>query len=83
VAYNQTAADALLANGFSQYTMMMMQQPLPANTNVTTIDKKALTFALTDTTTEPPESPLAPILFGVVAVAVVVVSIVAYKKIKH
>ena len=83
VAYNQTAADVLLANGFSQYTMMMMQQPLPANTNVTTIDKRALTFALTDTTTETPQSPLVPILLGVVAVAVVGLSIVAYKKIKH
>ena len=83
VAYNQTAADVLLANGFSQYTMMMMQQPLPANTNVTTIDKRALTFALTDTTTETLQSPLVPILLGVVAVAVVGLSIVAYKKIKH
>lgn len=83
VAYNQTAADALLANGFSQYTMMMMQQPLPANTNVTTIDQRALTFALTDTTTETPQSPLVPILLVAVAVAVVGLSIVAYKKIKH
>jgi hypothetical protein len=83
VAYNQTAADALLANGFSQHTMMMMQQPLPANTNVTTIAKRALTFVPTDTTTENPQSPLIPILLGVVAAAVVVVSIVAYKKIKR
>jgi hypothetical protein len=82
MAYNQTAADALLVNGFSQYTMMMMQQPLPANTNVTTIDKRALAFALTDTI-EPPQSPLIPILLVVAAIVVVGVSIVAYKKIKH
>jgi hypothetical protein len=82
VAYNQTAADALLANGFSQYTMMMMQQPLPANTNTTTIPARASAFALTDTT-ETPQSPLVPILLVVVAVVVIGVSIVAYKKIKH
>jgi hypothetical protein len=82
VAYNQTAADALLANGFSQYTMMMMQQQLPAITNVTTLANRALTFALADTTTETPQSPLVPILLGVVAVAVVGLSIVAYKRIK-
>ena len=84
VAYNQTSADALLTNGFSQYTMMMMQQPLPANTNVTTITKRALTFAPADTTTaETPQFPMVPILLGIVAVAVIGISIVAYKKIKH
>ncbi len=84
VAYNQTAADALLANGYSEYTMMMMKQPLPANTNTTTITKRALTFApTTETTTETPQLPLVPILVAVVAVAVVGLSIVAYKKIKR
>ena len=83
VAYNQTAADLLLANGFSGNTMMMMQQPLPANTNITTLDKKAQSFALADTTTETPQSPFVPILLGVVAVSIVVVAVVAYKKIKQ
>lgn len=83
VAYNQTAADELLANGFSQYTMMMMKQALPANTNVTTITKRALTFAPTETTTETPQSPVIPIVLVVVAAAIVIGSIVAYKKLKH
>jgi hypothetical protein len=83
VAYNQTAADALLANGFSEYTMMMMKQPLPTNTNVTTVSKRALTFAVAETTTEPPQSPFVPIALGIVAVAVVIASIVAYKKLKR
>ncbi len=83
VAYNQTAADALLANGFSEYTMMMMKQPLPANTNVTTVSKRALTFAAAETTTVPPESPFVPIALGIVAVVVVIASIVAYKKLKR
>jgi len=83
VAYNQTAADALLANGFSEYTMMMMKQPLPDNTNVTTVSKKALTFAAAETTTEPPQSPFVPIALGIVAAAVVIAAIVAYKKLKR
>jgi len=82
VAYNQTAADALLANGFSEHTMMMMQQALPANTNVTTITKRALTFAPAEAV-DTSQSPLIPILFGVVALVVIIGSVVAYKKLKH
>src|SRR3989304_9342161 len=60
VAYNQTAADALIANGFSEYTMMMLQQALPANTNVTPIPTKALTFAATTPEQTTPQSYLLP-----------------------
>jgi hypothetical protein len=83
VAYNQTAADSLLANGFSEYTMMMMQQAMPANTNVTTIPKKALTFVESETTTSPSIPYLVPIILGVVGVAVIAGSFIAYKKLKH
>ena len=60
-----------------------MKQPLPDNTNVTTVSKKALTFAAAETTTAPPESPFVPIALGIVAVVVVIASIVAYKKLKR
>ncbi len=83
VAYNQTAADALLANGYSQYTMMMMQQPLPANTNTTTIAKRALTFTAATVTSEPSQSPLVIIGLGAVAAVIVVGSVVAYKKLRR
>ena len=82
IAYNQTAADALLANGFSQYTMMM-KQPLPANTNTTTISNRALTFAETETNQNSPQSPLVLILLGVIGFVVIVGVIVAYKKLKQ
>jgi hypothetical protein len=83
VAYNQTAADALLANGFSQYTMTMMQQALPANTNMTTITARALTFAGNQEEQPAPQSPLLWILLAAVGIVVIVVSVIAFKKIKQ
>jgi len=82
VAYNQTAADELLANGYSEYTMMMMQQALPANTNVTTIQKRALTFAATSEQVAP-QSYLLPAVIAVVGIVVIAGAIVAYKKAKR
>ncbi len=81
VAYNQTAADNLLVNGYSQYTMTMMQQPLPANTNTTTFTAKALTFA---SPIEEPEGQnvIALALVAVVGIVVIAASVVAYKKMK-
>jgi hypothetical protein len=81
VAYNQTAADELLANGFSEYTMMMMQNALPANTNVTTIPAKAKTFASSTTQgeTEQP-SYIIPAVIGIVGGVVILVAVVAYRK---
>ncbi|HEX9261972.1 MAG TPA: hypothetical protein VF893_05540 [Candidatus Bathyarchaeia archaeon] len=84
VAYNQTAADELLANGYSEFTMMMMQQALPTNTNVTTIPARALTFAATTPgeVTEP-QSYLLPVLIAIVGIVVIAGAIVAYKKLKR
>jgi len=84
VAYNQTAADELLANGYSEFTMMMMQQALPTNTNVTTIPARALTFAATTPgeVTEP-QSYLLPVLIAIVGIFVIAGAIVAYKKLKR
>jgi hypothetical protein len=81
VAYNQTAADQLIANGFSNYTMMMMHQALPSNTNTTTLVAKANTFAV-GTTESPAFSPTTPIVLAVAGIAVIVVAFVAFKKLK-
>jgi len=83
VAYNQTAVDALIANGFSQYTMMMMKQVLPANTNVTSIPTRAMTFAQNNPTPTPTTSPLLIAVLAVAGVAVIAGSFFAYKKLKH
>jgi hypothetical protein len=81
VAYNQTAADELLANGYSEYTMMMMRQALPVNTNVTTIQKRALTFAATNQEATPP-SYILPAVIAIVGILIIAGAIVAYKKLK-
>jgi hypothetical protein len=82
VAYNQTAADELLANGYSEYSMIMMQQALPANTNVTTIQKKALTFAATSEETTP-QSYLLPAVIAVIGIVVIAGAIIANKRLKR
>lgn len=84
VAFNQTGADELIANGYSEYTMMMMQQALPANTNVTTIPARALTFAATSSGEET-ESPsyLFPTLIAIVGIGVIAGALIAYRKLKR
>ena len=82
VAYNQMAADALLANGFSEHTLLIGQQALPVNTNVTTFPKRAMTFAAT-TEEEAPQSYLFPAVLAIVGGVVIAGAIVAYKKLKR
>jgi len=82
VACNQTAADALLANGFSEYTMLMMQQALPANTNVTTIPSRAMTFAVTSAEETEPPSYLLVALIAAVGIILIFAAVVAYKRLK-
>jgi len=82
VVYNQTAADALLADGFSQYTMTMMQQALPANTNITSISKRALAFTANQEEPSTPQSPYLWIILGTIGIIVIAGSVIAFKKIK-
>ncbi len=79
VAYNQTAADALLAEGFSEYTMTMMQQPLPANTNTTSISTRAMMFAITSDEGSTLSYEL-PVTLAIVGIIVIAGALVAYKK---
>jgi hypothetical protein len=80
VAYNQTAADNLLANGYSKYTMMMMQQALPSNTNTTTFSARALTFA----SAAPDignQNVYVVAAIAIVGATLIIISLVVYKKI--
>jgi hypothetical protein len=81
-AYNQTAADALLANGFSQYTLPEQQYALPAATNVSLVKDAATKFAQATPTTGAPTT-LVLVLIAAVGAVVIVGSVVAYKKLKH
>lgn len=82
VAYDQTAANDLLANGFSsQYTLPEQCYPMPTGTNVTSVKDAALSFAAKPST--PVGIPTALILIAAVAAIVIVVgAVVAYKKLK-
>ncbi len=80
-AYNQTAADALLANGFSQNTLQDKQYSLPASTTVSTVRDEILKIAQANTTQQ--VKGTSTILLAAVAavgIAVIAGAIVAYKK---
>jgi hypothetical protein len=80
-AYNQTAADNLLANGFSKYTSPEQLYALPSTTQVKLVNEAISTwYAQADTTTAP--TYLTFVLVLVVGAAIIVGSIVAYKKLR-
>jgi hypothetical protein len=82
VAYNQTAADSLLANGFSQYTSPEQLYALPSTTQVKLVsDAINSWYAQVDTTSGP--TSLMFVLLLIVGIAVIGGSIVAYKKLKQ
>jgi hypothetical protein len=81
VAYNQTAADELLSNGFSQYTMMMMQQALPANTNTTTITQRALSY-VQNQEIQLSNSAVVIILIAIIGAILIIGSVIAFRKLK-
>ncbi len=80
VAYNQTAADELLANGYSKHTLPEQHYDLPTDTKVATVANSAI-MPNENNVIEPSASGL--MLIGVIAgVAIIAVSIAAYKKFK-
>ncbi len=78
-AYNQTAADNLLANGFSQYTSPEQLYALPSSTNATLIKEAIRTWYAQPNATSSPTS-LMLVLIAAIGVIFIVGSIVAYKK---
>ncbi len=82
VANNQTAADNLLANGFSQYTSPEQQFAMPASTEVKTVVSAIQTWYAQPKATDDPTS-LVLVLVSVVGAVVVVGSIFAYKKLSR
>ncbi len=81
-AYNQTAADNLLTNGFSQYTSSEQRYSLPANTDVVLVSNAIdRWYAQPDST----RKETSTVFIIVVAVGVVLTtgSILAYRKLKR
>jgi hypothetical protein len=81
-AYNQTAADNLLFSGYSQYTSPEQQYALPSTTQVKTVPDAINAWYVQPKTTETPTNLMLGIVAGV-GILVVVVSVVAFKKIKR
>ena len=81
VAYNQTAADNLLANGFSQNTSPEQQYALPSTTQVKLVNDAISTwYAKADATAAPTSLTLA--LAFVVGFVIIISSIFAFKRLK-
>jgi len=78
-AYNQTAVDSLLANGFSQYTSPEQKYALPSNTEVKSVVDAIKTWYAEPNKTDSPTS-LVLILTVIVGVAIILGAIFAYRK---
>jgi hypothetical protein len=81
VAYNQTAADNLLRNGFSQYTSPEQLYALPSTTQIKLVSDAISAWYAKADATGPPTTLMLALIF-VVGVATIGGSIVAYKKLK-
>jgi hypothetical protein len=80
VAYNQTAADALLANGFSEHTTSSQHIALPATTQITTVYEQAKTYAATGE--ESQDAPVLVVILAVAGASVMVLSVFFYRRAK-
>jgi hypothetical protein len=78
-AYNQTAADNLLAQGFSQYTSSEQLYALPASTQVKLVSE-AIDLWYSEPRTTGTSTSLALVLVAVIGATIVISSVFAYKK---
>jgi hypothetical protein len=84
VAYNQTAANALLANGYSQYTLTEQQYALPESAATLTVKEQAAKIAQIDSQKETQgASSTIFLIAALIGAGVIMGSIVAFKKIKN
>ena len=81
-AYNKTAADELTRNGFSQYTLPNQQYALPSSTTAMTVKDAAIKFSQNSTIQNRSTSSTVLIFVAIVGIAVIVLSIVAFKKLR-
>lgn len=78
-AYNQTAADNLLLQGFSQFTSPEQLYTLPSSTQVKLVSEAIETWYSQPSTTGTSTS-LALVLVAVIGATIVISSVFAYKK---
>jgi hypothetical protein len=82
VAYNQTAADLLLANGYSDNTLEMQRFALPSNTKVSSVVQAAVTFSGNRSTLSSQSIPYPLIVVSIVGIAIIGSAVVAYFRVK-
>ncbi len=75
VAYNQTAADMLLANGFSKYTLPEQHYDLPANTQVSAVNQAAMIYS--EHATVNSNGISIPLLLGAIGGTILIVLLAA------
>jgi len=80
VAYNQTAADMLQANSFSNNTLVEQRYALPLSTKVSTVELATVTFSQNKAILNPSAIPFTLIIGVVAGVAIIVLTVVAYYK---
>ena len=80
-AYNQTAADELLAKGYSQYTLTEQQYALPSNTEVTSVQNAALEYGQT-TPMQPSQTNAVLAIVIAIGTVAIIASLLAFRKMK-
>ncbi len=80
IAYNQTAVEGLLSNGYTQHTMTYQQTELPEGTPVLTVAEAAPMLANNRGIAYVSPSPLLPIGIAIAGAVILTMSIIAYKK---
>jgi hypothetical protein len=78
-AYNQTAADNLLSQGFSQFTSPEQRYALPSTTQAKLVSE-AIEMWYSQPRTADTSPPLALIIVAVIGVTIVISSIFAFRK---
>jgi hypothetical protein len=79
-AYNQTAADNLLLQGFSQFTSPEQLYALPSNTEVKLVSE-AIEVWYSQPSTVGSSTSLTLVLVAALGVIIIVISIISYKKV--
>jgi len=80
IAYNDTAAQALLTHGYSQNTMTYQQHPLPEGTPIMPVPMAAPMLATKMGIAYVPPTPWLIVGFVVVGIVILAGSFAAYKK---
>lgn len=84
-AYNQAAADELMANGYSQYTSPEQRYALPAGTTVSAVKDAVLNIAQNSPTkdVQGAQNTTVLVVIAVAGIAFIAIAVVAFRKLKH